>query len=155
MNYRILHRTIYDYSEPVTVSHHAARLKPLAHQRADSAPIFSLEILPEPAVRTIRWTDYFGNPVCFFSVQQIHQRLEISATSLVGVNRVTAPALGLSPDWKHVAAIFRQNPPPRKQPNRNAQFRSSIRRCCAPRRNSPITPPKVFPATLPCWASRI
>ena len=35
MNYRIVHRTTYDYSEPVTVSHHAARLKPrsLAHQQ--------------------------------------------------------------------------------------------------------------------------
>jgi transglutaminase-like putative cysteine protease len=106
MNYRILHRTIYDYSEPVTVSHHAARLKPRltgVQQRAD----FSLEIVPEPAVRTMR-TDYFGNPVCFFSVQQIHQRLEISASSLVWVNRVTPPALGLSPDWKHVAEIFRE-----------------------------------------------
>jgi transglutaminase-like putative cysteine protease len=106
MNYRILHRTVYEYSEPVTVSHHAARLKPRltgVQQRAD----FSLDIVPEPAVRTMR-TDYFGNPVCFFSVQQIHQRLEITASSLVWINRVTPTALGLSPDWKHVAALFRE-----------------------------------------------
>ena len=106
MNFRILHRTIYDYSEPVTVSHHAARLKPrltAVQKRVD----FSLDIAPEPAVRTMRG-DYFGNSVCFFSVQQIHQRLEVSASSLVWIERVTPPALGLSPDWRRVAALFRE-----------------------------------------------
>lgn len=106
MNYRILHRTVYDYSAPVTVSHHAARLKPRLTEvqlRAD----FSLEIEPAPAVRTMH-TDYFGNQVCFFSVQQIHRRLEITASSRVWVNRVTQPALGLSPEWKRVVAMFRE-----------------------------------------------
>jgi transglutaminase-like putative cysteine protease len=106
MNYRILHRTVYDYSAPVTVSHHAARLKPRLTEvqpRAD----FSLEISPAPAVRTMH-TDYFGNQVCFFSVQQIHRRLEITATSRVWVNRVTPPVPGLSPAWKKVAALFRE-----------------------------------------------
>jgi transglutaminase-like putative cysteine protease len=108
MNYRILHRTIYDYSELVSVSHHAARLKPRLTEvqpRAD----FSLEIVPAPTVRTMR-ADYFGNQVCFFSVQQIHRRLEITASSRVWVNRVTPPVLGLSPEWKKVAALFRENP---------------------------------------------
>jgi transglutaminase-like putative cysteine protease len=106
MNYRILHRTVYEYSDSVTVSHHAARLKPRltsVQERAD----FNLEIVPEPAVRIMR-SDYFGNPVCFFSVQQIHRRLEITATSRVWINRVTPTALGLSPKWKDVAAIFRE-----------------------------------------------
>jgi transglutaminase-like putative cysteine protease len=106
MNYRILHRTVYDYSEPVTVSHHAARLKPRlteAQPRAD----FALEIAPAPAVRTMR-TDYFGNQVCFFSVQQIHRRLEITAVSRVSVHRLTPPVPVLSPEWKKVAALFRE-----------------------------------------------
>jgi transglutaminase-like putative cysteine protease len=106
MNYRIVHRTVYDYSDWVTVSHHATRLKPrltAVQRRAE----FTLGIVPEPAVRTMR-TDYFGNPVCFFSVQQIHRRLEITASSQVWINRVTPTALGLSPDWKTVAALFRE-----------------------------------------------
>jgi transglutaminase-like putative cysteine protease len=106
MNYRILHRTVYDYSAPVTVSHHAARLNPrltASQPRAD----FALEISPAPAVRTMH-TDYFGNEVCFFSVQQIHRRLEITASSRVTVNRVTQPELALSPEWKKVAALFRE-----------------------------------------------
>ncbi|HXR08028.1 MAG TPA: transglutaminase family protein [Candidatus Acidoferrum sp.] len=106
MIYRILHRTVYDYSEPVTVSHHAARLQP---RLTDVQPRveFSLEIAPAPAVRTPH-TDYFGNQICFFSVQQIHRRLEITAASRVWVNRVTPPAPGLSPAWQKVAALFRQ-----------------------------------------------
>ena len=106
MNYRILHRTVYDYSEPVTVSHHAARLKPRLTETQPRAD-FALEIAPAPAVRTMH-TDYFGNQVCFFSVQQIHRRLEITAASRVLVRRLTPPVPGLSPEWKKVAAMFRE-----------------------------------------------
>ena len=81
MKYRVLHRTVYEYTEPVTVSHHAARLKPriTPGQHRDH---WSLVIVPEPAVRKMR-TDYFGNRVCFFSVQELHTRLEIEAVSEV------------------------------------------------------------------------
>ena len=106
MNYRILHRTVYDYSAPVTVSHHAARLKPRLTEVQPRAE-FTLEIAPAPAVRTMH-TDYFGNEVCFFSVQQIHRRLEITAGSRVSVRRVTPPVPGLAPEWKKVAALFRE-----------------------------------------------
>lgn len=105
MNYSVTHRTIYSYSEAVTVSHHAARVKPRltnSQTRAD----FSLRILPEPAVQNLRM-DYFGNRVCFFSIQQIHQRLEVIAQSLVAVKRVTQPALALSPVWSEVGEMFR------------------------------------------------
>ena len=66
MNYRVRHRTVYRYHEPVTVSHHAARLEPRGTpvQQRDA---WSLRIEPEPAVRKMR-VDYFGNSVCFFSV---------------------------------------------------------------------------------------
>jgi hypothetical protein len=37
-----------------------------------------LRISPEPAVRKMR-SDYFGNRVCFFSIQELHRRLEIVA----------------------------------------------------------------------------
>ncbi len=104
MNYRILHRTTYDYSEAVTVSHHAARVEPRhsAQQQRDS---FTLTIEPEPAVRNMR-TDYFGNRVCFFSIQEIHRRLEIRAESRVSVATTTPPALSLSPPWGRVVELF-------------------------------------------------
>jgi transglutaminase-like putative cysteine protease len=105
MNYRITHRTVYDYPAPVTVSHHAARVKPrptAAQGRTD----FSLHVTPEPAAKTMR-TDYFGNRICFFSIQQIHRRLEITALSRVSLSPVPAPGLADSADWQGVAAMFR------------------------------------------------
>ena len=104
MNYRITHRTVYQYAAPVTVSQHAARLKPRAtatQERKD----FQLRIEPEPGVRTMR-TDYFGNRVCFFSIQGLHSRLEIVATSHVTVREVTPPTPGLSMPWEAAAELF-------------------------------------------------
>ncbi len=104
MNYRIIHRTTYDYSEPVTVSHHAARVKPRSlaqQQRLD----FDLRIAPEPPARKLR-TDYFGNHVCFFSIQELHQRLEVTAESRVSVAAATPPATLLSPPWEQVVTLF-------------------------------------------------
>jgi transglutaminase-like putative cysteine protease len=105
MNYRITHRTVYEYAEPVTVSHHAARVRPRLTETQERAD-FSLRIAPEPAVQTMR-TDYFGNRVCFFSIQQLHQKLEITATSLVSLRRMDHPALENSPSWEAVAGLFR------------------------------------------------
>ncbi len=104
MKYRITHRTVYRYSRPVTVSRHAARLEPrtLAEQRCEE---FSLQISPSSAVRRER-LDYFGNRVCFFSIQELHQRLEVIAESLVSVAAVTPPAVTLSPPWEAVATLF-------------------------------------------------
>lgn len=105
MRYRIVHRTVYEYDEPVTVSHHAARLEPrrLAGQQTEE---FRLVITPEPAVSKAR-DDYFGNRVCFFSIQEIHRRLEITASSLVDLGVSRMPELSLSPPWEKVAALFR------------------------------------------------
>jgi transglutaminase-like putative cysteine protease len=105
MKYRIIHTTTYDYAAPVTVSHHAARMEPRqsAIQRCEQ---FALDISPSPSVRKTR-SDYFGNRVCFFSVQEIHQHLEITAESIVEVEGVIPPATSLSPPWEKAAALFR------------------------------------------------
>jgi len=104
MIYNITHLTIYAYAAPVTVSHHAARLEPrgLVQQITEQ---FSLEIEPPPALKKMR-TDYFGNRVCGFAIQEVHTRLEITATSRVAVMPVTPPALALSPAWEQVVELF-------------------------------------------------
>ena len=104
MTYNLVHKTIYEYAEPVTVSHHAARVEPrtLPHQRVEN---FSLHIGPTPAVSKPR-VDFFGNQVCGFSIQEIHQRLEITATSRVTVAATTPPVPALSPDWESVVKLF-------------------------------------------------
>ena len=100
MIYNVVHGTIYEYASPVTVSHHAACVQPrvLPQQQVEN---FSLEIGPTPAVIRPR-VDFFGNRVCGFSVQEIHQHLEITARSRVTVAATTRPAAGLSPNWKEV-----------------------------------------------------
>ena len=84
MNYSIRHRTTYDYAEPVTVSHHAARVEPRTSPIQRRAA-FELRIAPTPALRKMR-TDYFGNRVCFFSIQEIHECLEITSECVVTVS---------------------------------------------------------------------
>lgn len=105
MKYRVTHTTTYDYAEPVTVSHHVARLqpRPAATQREHE---FALTVSPEPTVRTTR-VDYLGNHVSFFSIEQLHQRLNVTANSIVEVAPRPAPDLKFSPPWESVAAMFR------------------------------------------------
>ena len=104
MNCEIIHRTLYAYSEAVTVSQHAARVEPrsLPGQTLEE---FSLRIDPPPALRKGK-VDYFGNRVCFFSIQEVHSRLEIIARSRVTVAASTPPALSLSPPWRNVAGML-------------------------------------------------
>ena len=109
MLYQVTHRTLYEYTEPVSVSHHAARLEPRA-MAGQSCEACTLRIDPEPAVRTTR-TDYFGNRVCYFATQQLHARLEVTATSRVEVDPLLAPAPDASAPWEEVAAMFRDPVP--------------------------------------------
>jgi transglutaminase-like putative cysteine protease len=110
MNYHITHRTLYDYGEPVTVSHHAARVAPRTTPLQLPAH-WSLRISPEPAVRKLR-TDYFGNSVCFFSIQELHQRLEIVSECLVELRPGPAPDPARSPAWEEVVSTLRAPPSP-------------------------------------------
>lgn len=101
MIYRIRHRTVYDYSEPVTISHHAARLRPrtTAVQRERG---WRLRVSPTPAVDRGR-RDYFGNEVSYFTVQELHERLDILSESEVVLEPGPAPELESSPAWEVVA----------------------------------------------------
>ena len=105
MDYRITHRTIYEYSSAVTVSHHAARLLPM-QSPTQQVSRTSLTVTPAPAVRK-ESRDYFGNAVCSFAIQEIHRHFEVVARSQVAVNASTAPALALSAGWEEVVARFR------------------------------------------------
>jgi transglutaminase-like putative cysteine protease len=105
MNFRITHRTLYEYAAPVSVSQHVARLTPRA-TAWQTCGDFSLTIEPEPALRKTR-TDYFGNELCFFSIQELHRRLEIVTQSHVAVTVADTIAVDASPAWEDVAKLFR------------------------------------------------
>jgi len=111
MNYAITHRTLYEYVAPVTVSHHVARLEP-ASSRHQTCERFSLKVFPEPTLRK-EHSDYFGNRLCFFAIQEVHTRLEIVTHSRVrmhGGRGVRAgdggqPHNGMG--WEAAAGLFR------------------------------------------------
>ncbi|MGA2030088.1 MAG: transglutaminase family protein [Verrucomicrobiota bacterium] len=105
MTYDVIHRTIYEYTAPVTVSHNVTRLEPRT-TAMQARGNFSLKILPQPALRKAR-TDYFGNQLCFFSIQEIHQRLEIVSTSRVLVEAKKTPEPETSLIWEEAAKLFR------------------------------------------------
>lgn len=105
MKYKVTHLTCYDYSDPVLLSHHVARVTPreLPRQRCHA---HDLEIHPAAAVKSER-TDYFGNKVCFFSLQNTHAALAVTATSLVEVEPApTSTEPGANPSWADVQAAF-------------------------------------------------
>jgi transglutaminase-like putative cysteine protease len=105
MNYHITHRTLYDYAAPVSVSQHVARLEPL-ETAMQSRESFTLQIFPEPALRKAR-TDYFGNQLCFFAIQEIHSRLEIITHSRVTVLPRKPAQSESTAAWESVAEMFR------------------------------------------------
>ncbi|HXB73257.1 MAG TPA: transglutaminase family protein [Candidatus Acidoferrales bacterium] len=78
---RATHTTTYLYSQPVSLCHTDLRLKP----RGDGSQRVlehELCILPAPE-ETSEYRDYFGNHVTYFSLQEPHQTLTITAASLI------------------------------------------------------------------------
>ena len=82
MSWRIAvrHRTGYKYAEPVSASYNEARLTPpnIAGQHTLQA---TLEITP--AVRPLRYVDYWGTTVDAFDIHVPHTELVVLATSTV------------------------------------------------------------------------
>lgn len=105
MTYNITHRTLYEYAAPVSVSQHVARLTPRV-TATQTCEMFGLEIAPLPTLRKTR-TDYFGNELCLFSIQEVHQRLEITTKSRVSVQAYEKVVAETSQPWKDAAQLFR------------------------------------------------
>ncbi|HYN79555.1 MAG TPA: transglutaminase family protein [Lamprocystis sp. (in: g-proteobacteria)] len=98
MRYRISHLTRYDYAEPVSLCHSLVHLKPRQgpHQRCLST---QLRIDPWPAVNR-EHEDFFGNRVNYFSIQQSHETLEVTAVSEVEVTTPSPPDPVGTPAWE-------------------------------------------------------
>ena len=104
--YDLVHRTTYEYDEPVTESYGLTALTPrdLPDQRRLAS---SLEVAPTPADEA-EHTDYFGNTARYFSVTARHRRLVVTARSTLEVTRL-APDLTALPrlPWDVAAAAVR------------------------------------------------
>jgi transglutaminase-like putative cysteine protease len=67
MTYKIIHKTTYRYKNPVSVGNHVACLTPRCspHQR-----LTRHELRISPTAKSTERTDYFGNQLRFFTVQE-------------------------------------------------------------------------------------
>lgn len=90
MKYRVTHTTTFLYEARVSLCYNVARIRPriLPHQQVSSAV---LKIDPAPHDHSGD-LDYFGNRVDYFSIQQPHEQLTVTAVSDV---QVSPPESGL------------------------------------------------------------
>ena len=101
MIYRVRHQTIYDYVQPVSVSHHAVRLTPrdLHGQRRRTS---ELTVWPAPPSHATTHIDFFGNTVTSFTLPESHTRMSVEASSELEVYALPVPAFANSPAWETV-----------------------------------------------------
>jgi transglutaminase-like putative cysteine protease len=90
MKYRVTHTTEFRYEARVGLCYNLARIRPriLPHQQVSAATL-RIDPLPHDHSADI---DYFGNRTDYFSIQQPHDQLVVTATSEV---HVALPESGL------------------------------------------------------------
>lgn len=105
MTYRIVHKTIYKYKSPVSFGDHVACLTPrnLPHHRC-----LKNEIQITPGAVCRKRADYFGNQICFFTVEEPHHQLVVEAYSEVKIDDHAKPDLDASAPWEEVARSLPQ-----------------------------------------------
>jgi transglutaminase-like putative cysteine protease len=107
MRYRVTHITSYAYEEAVSVSHNEARITP-RRTPGQNPQRTQLLVDPMPAA-LIADVDYFGNTMHFFSLEESHERLTVTAVSDVDVDGIPTPAPGLTPAWESVPELLRRD----------------------------------------------
>jgi transglutaminase-like putative cysteine protease len=105
MIYRVTHNTTYTYSEPVSLCHHLSHLTP-RQGPWQTCRHSNLLIEPLPAVTT-EHTDYFGNPATFFTVQEPHRQLSMTAVHVAEVTPFEPPEPAQTPPSETVCDFLR------------------------------------------------
>ena len=103
----ITHDTHYSYDPNVEIAQHFAHLKPVS-MSSQQVLKTEIQVNPKPA-----WTeeniDNYGNVCTFFSLQNRHNELSITAKSLIQTNADTplGPKPAQTPAWELVREYFR------------------------------------------------
>ncbi len=109
-HYKIVHTTTYNYSSPVSVCHNLLILTPRESERLH-CPSHRLVIRPTP-VSTERRTDFFGNYVHAFAIEEHHRSLTVTSTSRVEIKEKATLQSGDIPSWEDVRNGTRQQHDP-------------------------------------------
>lgn len=110
MNYRVVHRTEYQYEEPAALCYNEARVQPRDSNRQRCLQSV-LEVEPRPVDMRER-TDYFGNRVTWFAIQQPHDRLVVTSTSEVAIAEDQDLFFGGDVPWETVRDQLRDERTP-------------------------------------------
>ena len=97
----VCHQTIYDYVQPVSVSHHIVRLTPAIFAGRDGEP-GNLSFWPLPPFPATTHIDYFGNTVTSFTLPESHTRMTRRGHQRIGSACNRPPHFSESPAWETV-----------------------------------------------------
>jgi transglutaminase-like putative cysteine protease len=100
LDYTITHTTRYAYTSPVSVCQNIVALTPRNDGRVHCW-VHRLRIRPSP-INTHRRTDYFGNILTVFSIDENHEELTISAISRVTVGLPESKTSSQEMAWETV-----------------------------------------------------
>ncbi|MBS0210367.1 MAG: transglutaminase family protein [Planctomycetes bacterium] len=103
MKYHVSHITTFIYGEPVPLGHNEAHLTPRTFG-PQTCLVSQLNIRPVP-IAVHHWTDLFGNQVSYFSMEQEHRDLSVSASSVVELNERPVPDPNATMPWEEVRAM--------------------------------------------------
>ncbi len=102
--YRVTHSTTYFYGDTVPLGHNIIHLRPRETDRQTSLNHVTT-ITPNPNTRVDR-LDFFGNALTWFSVQEPHKKLDVTARSTVTVKAFDPPKDFRWPAWDDVASAL-------------------------------------------------
>ena len=97
MKHKVSHTTKFNYSEPVPVGHNILHLAPRSWPDQAVAS-HRLLIRPNPIDLSYR-EDFFGNEIAYFSIDNPHRQLTVTATSEVDVSDRASIPLQQTPNW--------------------------------------------------------
>jgi len=104
VRYKVTHSTEYFYRDPVPLCHNVVHLTPRPTNR-QTVLSATLAVIPNPVAHSER-VDYFGNPMAWFTLQELHTSLKIVARSEVDVKPFD-PVTGLWwPSWEQAADVI-------------------------------------------------
>jgi transglutaminase-like putative cysteine protease len=105
MLYSVSHTTSYMYTEPVSLCLNLVHLRPRAVPRQVCHQT-QMTVIPDPHNFQSQ-LDYFGNPVTYFTIQEPHRKLSITAKHRIEVKANEPHRLHESPPWEEVRDLLR------------------------------------------------
>jgi transglutaminase-like putative cysteine protease len=106
--YQVTHKTRYEYADGVPLSHNLLRMRPREHS-GQTCRWHELRVVPSPTVQ-YDLLDYFGNSICWLSLEEPHSQLLVESKSEVDVRLELRPDPSQGSSWEHVRQMIAAPP---------------------------------------------